>query len=400
MCPAFAPEQGFAPAMLDFVDCHVQNVGAGGYQALAAPGSVLSLTLTGLLTLFVALFGYRMLLGQSPALREGVLALVKIGIVLALATGWPAYRTLVYDVTLRGPAELAATVGQPAGLPGAGGGLVSRLGATDTALVALAIAGAGVKPDTRSAELVPPQPANGFDTFALGTARMLFLTAAIGALAAVRLTAGLLLALGPFFIAFLLFEGTRGWFEGWVRGLGAAMLGALGSAILLGVQLALLDPWLTRLLAQRAADQAIPNAPTELLVVSAVFALALLGVLYAAARVAIGLRLPAILRAAPERLAETLRTERRLSPALAHIPAPIPAEGRSRAAAVADAVAIQKRHEERQAGNAGAAALAPRTQIGSSREIAVAAPVPLGQSYPRRTKTRVSATAGRRDRSA
>ena len=34
----------------------------------------------------------------------------------------------------------------------------------------------------------------------------------------VRLIAGLLLALGPFFVAFLLFDGTRGLFEGWVRG--------------------------------------------------------------------------------------------------------------------------------------------------------------------------------------
>ena len=37
--------------------------------------------------------------------------------------------------------------------------------------------------------------------------------------------AGLLLALGPLFAIFLLFEGTRGLFEGWVRGLAGAALG-------------------------------------------------------------------------------------------------------------------------------------------------------------------------------
>ena len=71
--------------------------------------------LTGLLTLFVALFGYRLLFGHTPGVRDGVLALVKIGIVLALATSWPAYRTLVYDVALRGPAELAGDIGAPRG---------------------------------------------------------------------------------------------------------------------------------------------------------------------------------------------------------------------------------------------------------------------------------------------
>ena len=68
-----------------------------------------------------------------------------------------------------------------------------------------------------------------------------------------RLVAGLLLALGPFFIAFLLFDGTRGLFEGWLRVLGGAALGALGTAIVLGVELALLEPWLADLLACRLA---------------------------------------------------------------------------------------------------------------------------------------------------
>src|SRR6185503_9979205 len=121
------PGAGFVSGVLDYVDCQAQAIGAGGFQALAAPGSTLSLVLSGLLTLFVALFGYRMLLGDTPGLRDGVFSVVKIGIVLALAFSWPAYRTLIYDVALKGPAELAGEVGRPAGLPGSGGGLVARL---------------------------------------------------------------------------------------------------------------------------------------------------------------------------------------------------------------------------------------------------------------------------------
>src|SRR3546814_9666490 len=59
---------------------------------------------------------YRMLLGQTPTIREGVLTFVKIGLVLTLATSWPAYQALVYDIILRAPAELASTIGGAAGL--------------------------------------------------------------------------------------------------------------------------------------------------------------------------------------------------------------------------------------------------------------------------------------------
>ena len=92
---------------------------------------------------------------RRRALRDGVLALVKIGIVLALATSWAAYRTLVYDVALKGPAELAAQIGQPAGLPGAGGGLVHRLGYTDRAFVAAGDSRHRRHPD-RSSRGAPP----------------------------------------------------------------------------------------------------------------------------------------------------------------------------------------------------------------------------------------------------
>src|SRR5699024_9265543 len=77
---------------------------------------------------------------------------------------------------------------------------------------------------------------DSFEPWALGGARVMYLVTALGGFAAVRLVAGLLLALGPFFIAFLLFDGTRGLFEGWVRGLAAAALGAVAVTVILGVE--------------------------------------------------------------------------------------------------------------------------------------------------------------------
>jgi type IV secretion system protein VirB6 len=418
-CTAFSPDAGFVGGVLNYVDCQAQAIGGGGYQALATPGSTLSLVLTGLLTLFVALFGYRLLFGHTPAVRDGVMALVKIGVVLALATSWTAYRTLVYDVALKGPAELAGDIGRPAGLPGAGGGLAWRLDNADRLLLALTALGegealptaarpapppyltpgpaTGVTPPTAQAGEEPRTP--GFAGTAFASARILFLAGAAGALAALRLIAGVLLALGPFFFAFLLFDGTRGLFEGWLRVLAGTALGALGTSVALGVELAFLEPRLAYLISLRTAGYAIPGAAVELMVVALIFALALVAMLVASARVAYGFRFPSSWRLAPAQSVAGPRTEetrfafsRELSPAGAD---------RSRATMVADAVAASQRRE---AGRVVAAAAgaptasdrsAPRPAAG--RDEPPPPPLPLGQSF-RRTRNRASASASRRDR--
>ena len=115
-CQAVPNVDRFAPGVIGYLDCQASTLGAQGYQALAAPGSSASLLITGMLTLFVAFIGYRMLFGQLPTIREGVLACVKIGIVLTLATSWPAYQRVIYDVVLHEPANLVAEIGVPASL--------------------------------------------------------------------------------------------------------------------------------------------------------------------------------------------------------------------------------------------------------------------------------------------
>jgi type IV secretion system protein VirB6 len=406
-CPGIA-ENAFLQSVLGFVDCQAQSLGALGYQALATPGSPLSLVITGLLTLFIALIGYRMLLGETPGVRDGVLALVKIGIVLALATSWPAYRTLLYDTVFHGPAELVASIGTPAGLPGATGGLVTRLELVDDALLELgrletaAVNTSGEVRVVDGREVVVPPPAREpqtiFGATGLGTARWVFLTATIAAFASVRLLAGLLLALGPFFIAFLLFDATRGLFDGWIRALAAAMLGAVAVTLLLGVELALLEPWLAELIVRRQATLPIGGAPTELLVVMSAFALALVAGLGAAARLAVAFGVPPRWWAAPaQRLAE-LRSgggERVLRP---EPRAQAPAEQLSRAAAVAEAIAHVQRREAAAATGGGARTTVQAAMVTPvGRDMPGAAPAPLGQSHRRRTLGRVSRSAARRD---
>ncbi|MES2096478.1 MAG: type IV secretion system protein [Pseudomonadota bacterium] len=416
-CPAINDTQ-FLSSVLGHIDCQAQTLGAAGFASLTMPGSAGALLLTGAFTIFVGLIGYRLVLGETPTMRDWVIAAIKVGAVLAFATSWPAFRTLAYDVALKGPAEVAGSIGGAAQLPGAGGGLVMRLQLVDYQLTELNLIGTGKPPNSDvvagpTAPLTPQQqleeqrrlqnlaarprwdPAR--DATLLGSARTLYLSGTIAAFASVRLIAGLLLALGPLFGIFLLFDATRGLFEGWVRGLTGAALGALATAIILGVELALLEPWLAAVIELRHQEVATPAVPIELLVISLVFGLTLLAALGAVAKVAAGFHFPPVWRQAPQRIAEALGAR---VPALAGAPSGQAAatDDRARALVIADAVAATQRRESigRQPvptslGRASA------TVTTTSTQIAVAGAVPLGQSFRRRTRGRVSAGASRRD---
>jgi type IV secretion system protein VirB6 len=183
--------------------------------------------------------------------------------------------------------------------------------------------------------------------------------------------------------------------------LAGTALGALGTSVSLGVELAFLEPRLSYLISLRTAGYAIPGAAVELMVVTLIFALGLVAMLIASARVAYGFRFPAVWRFAPAQGVAGARSEetrfafsRELSPAGAD---------RSRAAMVADAVAASQRRETGTVAVAPAGAAtasnrsAPRPAAG--RDEPPPPPQPLGQSF-RRTRSRASASASRRDRGA
>ncbi|MES2986272.1 MAG: type IV secretion system protein [Pseudomonadota bacterium] len=239
----------------------------------------------------------------------------------------------------------------------------------------------------------------GFDSFALGGARLAFLVGTISSFAFVRLTAGLLLALAPLFAGFLLFERTRGLFEGWLRVLIGTAFGALGISVALGVELLVLEPWLSDMLTRRYANLSIEGFPVPLLATALIFNLVLLMILIATTRIALGLTLRV---SGPVFSGMRAVLAPASSPANGMAHSPVSIDNRSRAAAIVDAVAsVQRREGERassvtvsnimetgKADNAGAAA--SNGIIANSR--------PLGQALRRRTGTRVSARASFRDK--
>jgi type IV secretion system protein VirB6 len=386
-CPAILTGQAFLATALSHIDCQSQSIGAYGYGALANSGSTASLALSGLLTLFVALFGVRLLLGYPVAGRDLVSDVLKLAIVVTLATSWPAWRVLGYDLVINGPGQVARAIGLAAGLPGSGGDLGTRLQRVDEALAALNIYGSGRL-----------GVATG-DWFQLGLARSAFLTGTLAPLALVRLTAGILLAVAPLMAGLLLFGVTRSLFAGWAKGLIMAFLGSLSLTLVLGAELALIEPWLQDALDQRAADQKILDAPTEVVVITLAFALISIGVIAVMSRIAfhpsswIAAHMPAA-RDADRQTVTNQRSD--YQERVAQGP-------QSRAMAVATAVSENQRREQHLLESTRSSAANSQTQ----RTDMVRAPGPsergrgpdaLGSSY-RRASRRVSQSGARRDSS-
>lgn len=301
-CPQILTGSEFVTRVVTHIDCQSRYLGSYGYEALGQPGSIAATAMAGLLTLFIAIWGFRLLFGQAPDGRDVVGDVLKIGIVLTLAFSWPAFRTLVHDLTLNGPAQIAAALSNP-GIATTSGGFVERLQGVDNAILALIDQGTG----RWSGQLLDGQAGNASfagtalqDDTALGWGRLIYLAGLIGSMGLLRLLAGLLLALAPLAAGMLLFEATRGLFAGWLRGLVLTLIGSVGVTVILAVELAVLEPFLRDALYVRTAGYAAPSAPIELFAIVTGFTLVQLLSIWLLAKVAFmrgwpsALRLPTI----------------------------------------------------------------------------------------------------------
>ncbi|MBO9511613.1 type IV secretion system protein [Erythrobacter sp. A6_0] len=287
-CPAIITGDRFVSRLIEHIDCQSRYLGSYGYEALGQSGSTASLVVTGLLTLFVALFGIRLLFGPTPAARDVVLDVLKIDIVLTLAFSWPAFRTVIHDAVLDAPAEIAGTMGGSLVAP-QNAGLTDRLQQADSAMVRLTELGTG----RQIGQFVDSEdPGSRFGGVAIeddggfGYARVVWIAGLIGSLALLRIAGGLLLAFAPLAAALLLFEATRGLFSGWLRGLVLALVGMVAVTIATAVELSVLEPWLADALRLRMLGYAAPSAPTELLAMTLAFTLVKLGMIWLMGRIA------------------------------------------------------------------------------------------------------------------
>lgn len=284
-CPSIASGDRFLGSTLAYLDCAGQQLGEAGYQAMSAPGSIVGQVLLACLTLFIAFQGLRLMFGQRLGMGDAAMAAVKIGLVLMLAGSWPAVRTLFHDTAVRGPSELVAQIG---GNPSS---MAQQLQSVDSGIVALTKWGTG-KLDIRAGRTADGSPAASEfageatnESLGLSMGRLFYLVGAIAALGFPRLVGGLLVSMLPLFAGLLLFDRARGLTIGWVRAWLFVVLASFAGSLLLAIESAMLQPWLVRVIGERAANLATPSAPAELLAMTLAFAVILTGSLMLLARI-------------------------------------------------------------------------------------------------------------------
>ncbi len=328
-CAAPRAELGLVRGLLDTVDCNIREGVQGGYNAFFGPGSSLSAVITILLTLYVALLGFRLLTGRTD-LRVGDLPMmaIKLGAVVMLTTSWASYQSLVFALLFDGPAEIAnsllaampmpQTVG-PADIfarlqytfdqltqsasalalvndePGQGptaasaglaaGSLVLQAApGTDPALLK------GLSPVIQMRSALQGGPA--FGATALWLSSIILLVSTLGLLILAKLMLGLLLAIGPLFVGLLLFDTTKGFFEGWLRtALGFALV-PLATVVFMAGLLASLEPSLAGLAAARAENRYALEPVLTVLVIVLTFTAVFGSVIGLCTRLVAGFRLP------------------------------------------------------------------------------------------------------------
>jgi type IV secretion system protein VirB6 len=187
-----------------------------------------------------------------------------------------------------------------------------------------------------------------------------------------------------------------------MRVLGGAAIGAVGVSVALGLELALLEPWLGVAVARRMAGEALPTMPTELFVIVCLFGILVFASLYACARVARAFRFPMIVRDAPDSSTHVRQVPGAPADSRVASHARRVETERTRAVAIANVMRSASRRDQAEPvfGTAGAAP--PLRTIEVRQETARAADkaAPLGRSYSRRSATRSSALAARRDAGA
>lgn len=353
---------GVAYRLSEYLDCQARALGENGFQALAG-GAMGTAILSAMVTVFIALIGYRLLLGHVPDARDGVGWAVRLGIVLALVTSWPAFQALVYRVAVDAPPDIAAVLLPASGL--AGESLAERVQQSyDTMRLGIG--------NVQAAPAQASQPANAGQAPPLleplkKTASLLVI-ATMGLAGALRIAIGFLLAVAPLAIMSLLFRGTNGLFIGWVRALAGAALGLVGATVVTAIHLVAVESELAHLATAGGGEASISVDPQALTTVVMFFALVAVVTTLAAIGMGSALRLPAA-RVNFFTDSPPLRERADASPAAAETVVPSqtvrgvagPAAN-ARAAAVAEVLATAVHREQRPGQGAGRAHAPPPGQ--------------------------------------
>jgi len=282
-CTLASSDLGVIRELLTVTRCNVGVFSEGAFRALTGPHSIFPLAVTMLLTIYVAVLGYRLLMGLgAPQLSEIPLIGLKIGTVLALTLNWTVFQTLVLDLSARAPTELASAIVGPQFAP------LERLQTAYDQMRADQVA---------FAKLAQSDAANPNANAAQAAGELSYATNALlaatgGLLAFATVVTGVLAMVGPIFLTLFLFESAGGLFAGWVRAITAAALVPMLCWITTIILLATIEPRLDLLDQQKASGTLDASEALVTCFIVYVFSAAQFGLVIAAGIVAIGFRLP------------------------------------------------------------------------------------------------------------
>ena len=281
VCALASSDLGVIRELLSTTRCNVGVFTEAGFRALTGPHSIFPLAVTMLLTIYVAVLGYRLLMGLgAPSLSEIPLIGLKIGTVLALTLNWTVFQTLVLDLSARAPTEMASAIVGPQFSP------LERLQTAYDQMRSDQVAfGKLAQSDPQNANAAQAAGELSYATNAL-------LAATGGLLAFATVVTGVLAMVGPIFLTLFLFESAGGLFAGWVRAITAAALVPMLCWITTIILLATIEPRLDALDQQKASATLDASEAIVTCFIVYVFAAAQFGLVIAAGIVAIGFRLP------------------------------------------------------------------------------------------------------------
>lgn len=227
-------------AALQGVDCVAAEMTGEAFGRLFAPGGALGPALSILLALFIALFAIGLFLGRTNlSVRSLVPRMITLGLVLTFATSWIAYQAVVWNLAIAAPDYLASTLTGDAG--SATTTFANKIDVVFTAIEEATKTQAGGQ-GGQNPDISAFSPEG-----MLWLGAMLLLLGTVGVLVTARIGLAVLVALGPIFVVMALFNGTRGLFTGWLKGVVMLALTPLFAVLGGSVMLELAVPVLSSL---------------------------------------------------------------------------------------------------------------------------------------------------------
>lgn len=223
-------------ASLRGVDCAANAMAQAAFNNLFANGAM-STTLTLALTLFVAFIGFGLITGRT---RLGLSSLtpkmVTVGLVATFATSWLAFSAVFWNVAVLAPDWIATAI-----MGTDGSATVIFADKLDVVMLSLMEASGDDAMDANTSIFSPPG--------LLWSGGTMLLLGTVGVLATCKIALAILMGLGPIFILLALFNGTRGLFVGWLKGLVLMALAPLFAVLGGSLMLELTVPVLSSLMA-------------------------------------------------------------------------------------------------------------------------------------------------------